>query len=260
MSTNAKVVQSAEQVSHQTSGGGSTPTPSLQLSLELVSRSDSRYKKIRDQHYIANSGCIGRQIHFLVHYQNAVAGIISAASPVYATAVRDEFFGINKQNRHAALDGIVNNVVFRMTVDKKHLAGHLAGQVLRTWRNVVPHYWYQMYGKIVYGFETFVVEDGDRNGVLYRGDNWNYVGTTAGVAKLRNGIDKPADKWEETVPKLVYCRWRDGFTTPCHSHVPRWVRELPSQDCADRPNKELWLKDKVTRRKNREYLKESHVR
>ena len=71
------------------------------------------------------------------------------------------YFGITKQNRHAALDGIVNNAVFRLTVNKKNLAS----QVLKVWRMVVPHYWYQMYGKIVYGFETFVVEDGDRNGV-----------------------------------------------------------------------------------------------
>ena len=252
----ANVVQSAEQRTYPSANGGSTPTHSLQLSLELVSRSDSRYKRIRDEHYVANSGCIGRQIHFLIHHQDAVAGIISAASPVYATAVRDNYFGITKQNRHAALDGIVNNAVFRLTVNTKYLAG----QVLRAWRTIVPHYWYQMYGRIVYGFETFVVEDGDRNGALYRGDNWTHVGTTAGVAKLRNGIDKPADNWEETVPKLVYCRWRDGFTTPCYPQVPRWVRELPLQKCADRPNDEAWRKDKVTRRKNREYLKESRVR
>jgi hypothetical protein len=258
MSVNAKVVQSAEQLAIQPAGGGSTPTPSLQISdydirLELVSRGDLRYKAIRDQHYVANAGCIGQQAHFLIHYRGDLVGIISAASPVYAVACRDAFFGINKNNRHQVLNGIVNNVVFRLESREPNLAS----RVMKLWRNIVSHYWYQAYGVVVYGFETLVAEDGTRNGVLYRADNWTHVGMTEGWSKLRRGINLPADNWQPTATKLVYCRWREGFHAPCAAQVPRWVRENHLVDCLDKTegNRELWKKDKRGRRARRCYLK-----
>jgi hypothetical protein len=148
---NANVVQSAEQQTHPSANGGSTPTHSLQscdhdIRLELVSRGDDRYKSIRDKHYVANAGCIGQQAHFLIHYRNAVVGIVSAASAVYAVACRDAFFGITKNNRHQVLNGIVNNVVFRLESREPNLAS----RVMKLRRNIVPHYWYQAYGVIVY--------------------------------------------------------------------------------------------------------------
>jgi hypothetical protein len=87
-------------------GDGSNPifplhyhqgTPDLHL--EFCSRSDIRYRDIRDRHYVANKGPCGQQIHFLIHYKDDVAGIISGGSAVYATHKRDRFFNIAKTNR-----------------------------------------------------------------------------------------------------------------------------------------------------------------
>jgi hypothetical protein len=252
MSSNANVVQLAEQKTIQSSNGGSTPTHSLQspeVQLELVSRSDTRYAAIRKNHYVDNRGCIGQQAHFIIHHRDKVVGIISAASPVYATSVRDGFFGITKTNRHQILNGIVNNSVFRLETTQKNLAT----QVLKIWRTVVPHYWYQTYGTVVYGFETFVVEEGDRNGAIYRGDNWTLAGRTAGSSKLRSGIDKPANNWKSVEPKLVYCRWREGFNSTNFSRTPAWVRTLFPVGL-DQFNDAAWSNDKITRRRNRKYL------
>ena len=198
------------------------PASLRDIRLELCSRTDPRYETIREDHYVENHGCIGRQAHYLIHYKGDIAGIISGASPVFATAPSDEFFGLNKENRQKFLQGIVTNVVFRLENHERNLAS----RVLTLWRHLIPHFWYKTYGSVVYGFETFVEETDTRKGTLYKVDNWKPVGTTAGVTKVRNGIEKPANNWKEVPPKLVYCRWRDGFTAPCSACTPEWVREM----------------------------------
>jgi hypothetical protein len=190
--------------------------------LESCSRTDPRYEEIREDHYIPNHGTIGQQAHFLIHYKNEIVGIISGASPVYATSPRDRFFGVDKKNRSKFLQGIVNNTVFRL----ENHEPNLATRVLKLWRNVIPHFWYEKYGTVVYGFETFVIENDTRKGTLYKADNWTLVGTTAGATKVRNGIEKPADDWKEVPPKLVYCRWRDGFDHACSARTPESVKKL----------------------------------
>jgi hypothetical protein len=191
------------------------------LRLEPCSFTDPRYIDIREDHYVPNHGCIGQQAHFLIHYKEEIAGIISGASPVYTTSSRDQFFGLDKTNRGEFLQGIVNNTVFRL---EKH-EPNLATRVLCLWRNIIPHFWYQKYGTTVYGFESFVVESDNRKGTLYKADNWTLAGTTAGATKVRNDIKKPAT-WKEVTPKLVYCRWRHGFAHPTSARTPEWIRNL----------------------------------
>lgn len=198
------------------------PDSESDIWLEACSRTDPRYDDIREDHYIPNHGAIGRQAHFLIHYKGGVAGIISGASPVYATSSRDKFFGIDKKNRSKFLQGIVNNTVFRLENHEKNLAT----RVLKLWRNVIPHFWYEKYGTVVYGFETFVIENDTRKGTLYKADNWTLAGETAGASKVRNGIEKPAEDWKAVTPKLIYCRWRDGFEHPCSARTSESVKNL----------------------------------
>jgi Domain of unknown function (DUF4338) len=202
-------------------GKGVVLNPESEIWLESCSRTDPRYEEIREDHYIPNHGAIGQQVHFLIHYKGKIAGIISGASPVYATSSRDNFFGIDKKNRSKFLQGIVNNIVFRL----ENHEPNLATRVLKSWRNVIPHFWYEKYGTVVYGFETFVIENDTRKGALYKADNWTAAGTTAGATKVRDGIDKPADNWKAVPPKLVYCRWRDGFEQACSARTPEWVKK-----------------------------------
>jgi Domain of unknown function (DUF4338) len=199
------------------------------LYLEPCSSSDPRYQDIREDHYVENNGCIGQQAHFLIRYKGEIAGIISGASPVYTSAGRDEFFGIDKTNRNKFLQGIVNNTVFRL----ENHTPHLATQILALWRKVVPHFWYEKYGVVVFGFETFVVANGHRTGSLYKGDNWTEVRTSEAATKMRNAIESPAN-WVMAEPKLVFCKWRDGFSHPVASKTPEWVRtSYPVQTSTD---------------------------
>ena len=141
------------------------------IRLEFCKRTDKRYQDIRNRHYVANNGCHGQQVHFLIHYNNSIVGIISGASSVYAVKARDDFFNIPKdkvvkQKRY--LPSIVNNVVFRLEYHEKNLAT----RVLSRFRKVVCELWHNLYGVPVIGFETFVVEEDFRKGCLYKADNW----------------------------------------------------------------------------------------
>ena len=205
------------------------------ITLEQVGRTDRRYLDIRARHYVEPNGCIGQQVHHLVVDDSEVIGIISGASAVYATRHRDNFFGITKDNRSLVLNGIVNNTVFRL---EKH-EPNLATQILAKWRTLIPSLWLEKYGVVVYGFETFVVEEEFRKGTLYKADNWTFVGRTSGASKRRNGIEKPADDWAQVAPKLVFCKWVRGFTEPMSmdyapmkwrpTNRPRFFRQVLGQ-------------------------------
>lgn len=213
------------------------------LYLEFCSRSDPRYKDIRDRHYVKNKGVHAQQVHFLVWLKDEVVGIISGSSAVYATPSRDRFFGITKQNREKVLRGIVNNIVFRLEAREPNLGT----RVLSQWRKITPIVWEQIYGVSVFGFETLVIEDregileggygseptdrkailGDFNkspGTMYKADNWILAGLTEGNTKTHDGAGlNESYKRAVVVPKVVWCKWRDGFSVPVESEgKPTW--------------------------------------
>ena len=82
--------------------------------LYRVKRTNRAYQEIRNRHYIENRGAVGQQLHYLIAVDGEICGIISAGSAAYAVRCRDEYFGITKENRQIALNGIVDNTVFRL--------------------------------------------------------------------------------------------------------------------------------------------------
>ncbi len=207
----------------------------MSLLLECCKRSDARYQEIRDRHYVANNGCHGQQIHFLIHYNNKVVGIISGASSVYAVKERDAFFGIPKdkhikQKRY--LPSIVNNVVFRLEFHEKNLAT----RVLSKFRRVVCELWFNLYGVKVIGFETFVVEEDFRKGCLYKADNWSFVGNTQGSTKKHNGLKSKSTRVSTSV-KMIYCI-KTKNKIPDTDYVSSWKADTPQEkERAKRINK-----------------------
>ena len=193
----------------------------MTVELEFVARGDSRYQDIRDRHYVANKGCHGQQLHFIIWNDGEIAGIISGASSVYAVAPRDAFFGIPKdpaQKQTYYLPAIVNNVVFRLEVHQPNLAT----QTLRLWRETTARLWEHIYGVPVIGFETFVVEEDWRKGSLYKADNWVLVGETQGSTKVHAEGMAIAHTRADTTPKLVYCRWKKRKMTPTTPYIASW--------------------------------------
>lgn len=199
---------------------------------EFCKITDRSYKATRDGHYVANRGACGQQIHFIVWYKGAIAGIISAGSSVYGVAERDRFFNLpkDKESKKKALVHIVNNTVFKLTNPEPNLAT----QVLALWRKIISFVWLDLYGAPVVGFETFVVEedlaDGrQRKGKLYEADNWVDKGYTKGSAKSHRGLHNKQTRKKTTVKKIFvrrnddapyeYKLWSKGWLPP---HQPSW--------------------------------------
>lgn len=146
-----------------------------------------------------NRGCHGQQLHYLVLADDVTVGIISGASSVWAVKCRDEFFGLNKDNKRAGLPSVINNVVFRL---ERH-EPNLATQVLSMWRKRIAKDWESRYNVRVHGFETFVVEEDHRKGTLYKADNWTFLGETFGSTKTHSGLASKSSR-VATSKKLVF--------------------------------------------------------
>ena len=171
------------------------------LNLELVKRSNPDYQKIRDKHYVANHGCIGRQLHYLVKLDDLIIGIISGASAVWACKPRDDFFGINKDNRVEEIGKIINNVVFRLELN----GTNFASQILSIFRKQVVKDWKERYNCSPIGFETFIFGE-NRTGASYKADNWKYVGITQGSAKYKPHGAYGVGERLITEKKLIFCK------------------------------------------------------
>jgi hypothetical protein len=166
-------------------------------------RTDPRYVEIRDRHYVENHGCIGRQKHYLIELDNEIIGIISGASPVWACSPRDNFFGINKENRVRLVGhNIVNNVVFRL----EKSFPNIGTQILKEWRNRIALDWESSYGDKTIGFETFIFGE-NRTGAMYKADNWIYVGETKGNTKFKPHGAYGITERREVEKKLIFCKF-----------------------------------------------------
>ena len=185
--------------------------------LERCKRSNALYQQFRDRHYVPNHGAVGQQIHYLIWLNKECVGIISGGSAAYAVGCRDQYFGITKNNRQIALNGIIDNTVFRL---EKNIP-NLGTQILSKWRKQVTYDWEQMYGVKVCGFETFVIENEHRKGSMYLADNWDFAGYTQGNTKFhQHGIEKQFVR-RETEKKLVFCKWIKGGVLPSE-YVAAW--------------------------------------
>ncbi len=171
----------------------------MNIQLEHCKRTHPEYQDIRNRHYIENRGCHGQQLHYLIRLEGEIIGIISGASSVWAVKSRDEFFGLNKENKAKGLPSIINNVVFRLEFNLPNLAT----MVLAMWRKQIAKDWEDRYKVSVFGFETFVVETDYRKGTLYKADNWCFLGETAGSTKSHKGLINKSTR-SETSKKLVY--------------------------------------------------------
>jgi len=191
-----------------------------ELYLEFCTRTDPRFLKIRRNHYVADRGTMGQCISFLIWNRKKVVGIVVGAAPIFGTKARDSFFGITPKNKKNCLNGVINNLLFRI----EYHGENFATQCIALWRRAVTYAWADIYKVQPFGFETFIDEirpDGKatRDGGLYKADNWIYLGLTQGNTKT-HGKEGMAGGLPENghivhrrrrVPrKLLFCRWLDN--------------------------------------------------
>ena len=236
----------------------------MHIDLALCQRTHPAYLDFRDRHYISNSGCHGQQLHYLIMIDGQLHGILSGASAVYGVKSRDEFFGIAKERelRHAQLSSLVCNVVYRL----ENAPRNAATQALALWRKRIAADWEALYQVKVAGFETFVIEgshddremvctDRHRTGALYRADNWEMLGVTAGNTKVHStaassGGMGAAHTRKQVCRKLIFAKkvknvalatsyqstWRDPIAQKV---VQSRRRELLARDAHKLPSQPL---------------------
>ena len=214
----------------------------------MCQRTHPAYLSFRERHYIPNNGCHGQQLHYLVLYEGKQIGVISGASAVYGVKARDLFFGIEHEKRKVQLNSIINNVVYRV----ENAPRNVPSQALAMWRKRIAADWEYLYQVKVAGFETFVIEaeldDGrTRSGALYRADNWQMLGLTAGSTKSHAAKDgaggmNAAHTRKQVCRKLILARRVKGVKL-CESYTATW-RDPQAQKAVQARRKELLARDK----------------
>lgn len=218
-------------------GGGSIPTPSLQfpeIAFEFCTQTNSRFVALRREHYVPIKGTHGQQIHFLIWRRAqtgwVLAGAISGASAVWSTPARDKFFGITTANRTQRLNGIVDNVFFRLQLAEPNLAT----RILASWRKIIRVVWENLYGAKVFGFETLIddLRDPERIGTIYKADNWVFAGKTEGSTKahgkggLTGGLTGTPYVRHHTSIKFVFCKTDAAIIDQAYSSS--WKANTPA--------------------------------
>ena len=179
------------------------------IRLELVEYhlQKMQVKKIIEKHhsYVPSNNSVGRRIDWLIYHSEHTnilgieepVGMIGIGSSVYPPP-KDllNYVGMSKSVYKDNFNSFANNWRYCMT---KHIP-NAGTQVLKQLRSSAPLEWEKKYKNFLTHIITFV--GGGNNGSVYRADNWDMVGYTAGLPDH----DMVSMKWndgEELKEKFV---------------------------------------------------------
>ncbi len=176
------------------------------INLIRIKKSNEELHKYMKIHYSQPKGFVGRQLIYLVEYNNIIYGAIAGGSATLHLPGRNEFFN------NTPLNNIVNNIFYHVhQQDKKYPLRNFTTKIIQEWRNQVILDWCNTYKDEVLGFETLV--ELPRTGDLYKKDKWIETGITKGYTCKRIG-GKSTESWsgkrvwdtKNLRPKRVFCR------------------------------------------------------
>lgn len=182
------------------------------LKLELIKRTDPRILNNMLVHYTKPKGFVGRNICYVILFNNIFYGTIVGGSSTLHLPGRDEYFNLTKENKKSYLNNIINNIFFHIEkVNNKYPIRCFSTKIIKLFRETISLDWENKYGDKVIGFETLV--EIPRTGECYRKDDWVFVGQTKGFTCKRiagNGTDNWSGKriWDTNNlrPKLVFVK------------------------------------------------------
>jgi len=160
------------------------------MKLELVNMEWQKkvVKRMIEKHhsYVPSNRSVGRRIDWLIYhpdYLNALGvpqtvGMIGVGSSVYPPP-KDllRYVGMSKSEYKDNFNSFANNWRFCMTKP----IPNAGSQVLKQLRHHAPIEWEKKYKNFLTHILTFV--GGGNNGAVYKADNWDMVGETAGLPK-----------------------------------------------------------------------------
>lgn len=131
---------------------------------------------VENHSYVPSINTVGRHVDYLIYDENKCAGMIGVGSATYPPC-KDvlSYLGLNKSDYAAQFNTIANNWRFCISRSRRNLGT----QVLKLLRSQIAKDWYIRYGDTLKYLVTFV---GDGHaGTVYKADNWQFVGYTAGL-------------------------------------------------------------------------------
>jgi len=154
---------------------------------ELVCNVDQKevVKNIIERHhsYVPSSKSVGRRIDWLIRYEDRIVGMIGIGSSVYPPP-KDilNYLNISKSEYKPIFNTIANNWRFCMT----EKIPNYGTKILKKLREQAPIEWKKKYGDELNYIITFV--GGNKNGAVYKADNWNEIGFTSGLPQHKSVI------------------------------------------------------------------------
>mgnify|MGYP001502281158 CR=1 FL=1 len=154
------------------------------IKLEQV-KSDGQKKVVKHiienyHSYVPTSKSVGRRIDWLIYdnedFPVKAVGMIGIGSSVYPPPkAMLEYMGLSKFQYKDIFNTVANNWRFCMVKS----IPNAGTQILKQMRELAPPAWKKKYDDNLKYLITFV--GGGNNGAVYRADNWNMVGETAGL-------------------------------------------------------------------------------
>lgn len=145
---------------------------------------------IKNHHsYVPTYQSVGRRIDWLIYDDDTfplqAVGMIGIGSSVYPPPkAMLEYMGLSKSEYKDVFNSVSNNWRFCM---KKSIKNG-GTQILKQLRLLAPKAWKDKYGDDLKYLITFV--GGGNNGAVYKADNWDMVGETAGLPKHKSSSMK----------------------------------------------------------------------
>lgn len=165
----------------------------MKVELQIVKteeqRNIARYIVETHHSYVPTFNSVGRRIDWLVIVDGSVKGMIGIGSSTYPPC-KDLLvhLGISKSEYKQIFNNIANNWRFCMA----EKLPNVGTQVLRELRNQAPIAWKDKYGDDLLYLITFVA--GGNTGAVYKADNWELIGKTAGLPSHKSVSMKWDDK------------------------------------------------------------------
>lgn len=135
--------------------------------------------------YVPTYKSVGRRIDWLIIKDECVVGMIGIGSATYPPC-KDvlQYLGYTKDDYRKKFNTIANNWRFCVTEQ----IPNLGTQVLKLLRQNAPVEWRKIYRNDLFYLMTFV--GGGKSGSVYKADNWELIGKTAGLPSHKSSSMK----------------------------------------------------------------------
>jgi len=183
----------------------------LTLKLTIDKRTNPNLLIDMANHYSNPKGFVGRNIVYIITFNNIYYGAIVGGSATLHLAGRNKYFN-DRFNKFWSLNNIVNNLFFHIEPKYgKYPLRNFSQKILDEFQERIIIDWKQKYGDDVLGFETLI--ELPRTGEIYKRNKWEMIGQTIGYTCKRVagvGTDNWSGKrvWntKELKPKLVFAK------------------------------------------------------